>query len=133
MANVILKEFTKNFKDVTAVDDLNIEIKDKEFAVLVGPSGCGKTTTLREVAGLEEVTSGQFGCPETRNAELKMIETAVKKGKRPRIEIGPINYSEEKMKEYIDLGVKDFSLPTDIIIVHQWIKANAKVISSLFK
>jgi len=47
MANVILKKFTKKFKDVTAVDDLNIEIKDKEFAVLVGPSGCGKTTTLR--------------------------------------------------------------------------------------
>ena len=60
MANVILKGFTKKFKDVIAVDDLNIEIKDKEFAVLVGPSGCGKTTTLRAIAGLEETTSGEI-------------------------------------------------------------------------
>ena len=60
MANVILKKFTKKFKDVIAVDDLNIEIKDKEFAVLVGPSGCGKTTTLRAIAGLEEATLGDI-------------------------------------------------------------------------
>ena len=60
MANVILKEFTKKFKDVIAVDDLSIEIKDKEFAVLVGPSGCGKTTTLRAIAGLEEATFGKI-------------------------------------------------------------------------
>ena len=60
MANVILKNFSKKFKDVTAVDDLNIEIKDKEFAVLVGPSGCGKTTTLRAIAGLEEATTGEI-------------------------------------------------------------------------
>jgi len=60
MANVILKKFTKKFKDVVAVDDLNIEIKDKEFAVLVGPSGCGKTTTLRAIAGLEEATAGEI-------------------------------------------------------------------------
>ncbi len=60
MANVILKNFTKKFKEVLAVDNLNIEIKDKEFAVLVGPSGCGKTTTLRSIAGLEEATSGEI-------------------------------------------------------------------------
>ena len=60
MSNVILKNLSKKFKDVIAVDDLNIEIKDKEFAVLVGPSGCGKTTTLRAIAGLEEATSGEI-------------------------------------------------------------------------
>ena len=60
MSNVILKNFSKKFKDVTAVDALNIEIKDKEFAVLVGPSGCGKTTTLRAIAGLEEATTGEI-------------------------------------------------------------------------
>jgi len=60
MANVILKNLTKKFKDVTAVNNVNIEIKDKEFAVLVGPSGCGKTTTLRSIAGLEEATSGEI-------------------------------------------------------------------------
>jgi len=60
MARVVLKNVTKKFKDVVAVDDVSIDIKDKEFAVLVGPSGCGKTTTLRTVAGLEEVTSGEI-------------------------------------------------------------------------
>ena len=60
MANVILKGLTKKFNEVTAVADLNIEIKDKEFAVLVGPSGCGKTTTLRIIAGLEEASAGEI-------------------------------------------------------------------------
>ena len=46
--------------DVVAVNDVNIEIPDKEFLVLVGPSGCGKSTTLRLVAGLEEITSGEI-------------------------------------------------------------------------
>jgi len=50
----------KRFKSVTAVDDLSIEVKDREFAVLVGPSGCGKTTALRMIAGLETVTSGDI-------------------------------------------------------------------------
>lgn len=61
MAEVILKNIRKVFdRDVVAVDDANIEIKDQEFVVLVGPSGCGKSTTLRMVAGLEEVTSGEI-------------------------------------------------------------------------
>jgi len=60
MANILLKNFTKKFGDSIAVNNLNIEIKDKEFAVLVGPSGCGKTTTLRAIAGLEDVTSGEI-------------------------------------------------------------------------
>ncbi len=58
MASVILKNVTKRFKSVTAVDSLSIEVQDREFAVLVGPSGCGKTTALRMIAGLEPVTSG---------------------------------------------------------------------------
>lgn len=60
MAQVVLKDLTKMFKNVTAVDEVNIEIRDKEFLVLVGPSGCGKTTVLRMIAGLEEATSGQI-------------------------------------------------------------------------
>ncbi len=60
MAEVILENVTKKYGDVVAVKDFSLEIKDKEFCVLVGPSGCGKTTTLRMIAGLEEVTSGKI-------------------------------------------------------------------------
>jgi multiple sugar transport system ATP-binding protein len=58
MAKVVFDHVTKHFGSVVAVNDLSIEIKDKEFLVLVGPSGCGKTTALRMIAGLEEMTGG---------------------------------------------------------------------------
>jgi multiple sugar transport system ATP-binding protein len=51
---------TKRFGDVVAVNDLNISINDREFLVFVGPSGCGKTTSLRMLAGLEEITEGNI-------------------------------------------------------------------------
>src|SRR5947209_8072745 len=60
MAGVALKELTKEFKEVIAVNKVNLEIRDKEFLVLVGPSGCGKTTALRMIAGLEEATGGEI-------------------------------------------------------------------------
>src|ERR1700739_4437620 len=60
MARVLIRSLNKFYdKDVHAVKDVNLEIRDKEFMVLVGPSGCGKTTTLRMVAGLESISSGQ--------------------------------------------------------------------------
>ena len=60
MARVLLNNLTKHFRNVVAVDDLTLEIEDKEFLVLVGPSGCGKTTALRCIAGLEEATTGEI-------------------------------------------------------------------------
>jgi len=61
MAQVILKNVNKIYgKDIHVVKDISLEIKDKEFMVLVGPSGCGKSTILRMVAGLEEITSGEI-------------------------------------------------------------------------
>lgn len=60
MAKVLLKNLTKTFKNVIAVNDMNLEIEDKEFIVFVGPSGCGKTTALRLIAGLEETTAGEI-------------------------------------------------------------------------
>jgi multiple sugar transport system ATP-binding protein len=58
MASVKYDHVFKRFGEVTAVNDLNIEIADKEFLVFVGPSGCGKTTSLRLLAGLEEISDG---------------------------------------------------------------------------
>ena len=60
MADVKLVNVFKKFGDVTAVNDVSLEIKDHEFIVLVGPSGCGKSTTLRMVAGLEDITQGEI-------------------------------------------------------------------------
>jgi len=60
MASVTFENVVKQFGDVKAVNDLNIQVADKEFLVLVGPSGCGKTTALRSLAGLEEITSGNI-------------------------------------------------------------------------
>ena len=60
MAEVRLKNLIKKFKEVVAVDNISLDIKDGEFLTLVGPSGCGKSTTLRLVAGLENPTSGDI-------------------------------------------------------------------------
>ncbi|MBI4358653.1 MAG: sn-glycerol-3-phosphate ABC transporter ATP-binding protein UgpC [Candidatus Omnitrophica bacterium] len=61
MAEVKIRNVSKVFDDdVIAVNDVSLDIKDKEFVVLVGPSGCGKSTTLRMVAGLETVTKGEI-------------------------------------------------------------------------
>jgi ABC-type sugar transport system ATPase subunit len=60
MAPITFEHVTKKFDDATAVDDLNIEVADGEFLVLVGPSGCGKTTALRMLAGLEDTSGGRI-------------------------------------------------------------------------
>jgi multiple sugar transport system ATP-binding protein len=60
MAKVVLQDITKRFDETVAVKDVNLTIADREFVVLVGPSGCGKTTTLRMIAGLEEITQGEI-------------------------------------------------------------------------
>ena len=61
MAGVTFDHVYKRYAgNVTAISDMNVEIKDKEFMVLVGPSGCGKSTALRMVAGLEEISDGRI-------------------------------------------------------------------------
>ncbi len=61
MASITLTNIKKTYEDgVTVIDNLNLEIRDKEFIILVGPSGCGKSTTLRMIAGLEEITDGEL-------------------------------------------------------------------------
>jgi len=60
MASVTYRNVTKRFGDVVAINNLSLEVQDKEFLVLVGPSGCGKSTALRCLAGLEEITDGEI-------------------------------------------------------------------------
>ena len=60
MYSVDLINLTKKWGNVTAVNDINLHIAEGEFVVLLGPSGCGKTTTMRLVAGLEEITAGEI-------------------------------------------------------------------------
>ena len=60
MAKVFLNNISKKYEEIVAVNNLNLEISDREFVVLVGPSGCGKTTTLRLIAGLETITEGDI-------------------------------------------------------------------------
>jgi multiple sugar transport system ATP-binding protein len=60
MAEVLLKNVRKSFGDLEIIKGVDLEIKDKEFAIFVGPSGCGKSTLLRMIAGLEEITSGDL-------------------------------------------------------------------------
>jgi multiple sugar transport system ATP-binding protein len=60
MADVVLTHVAKSYGDVAVIADLNLEVRDEEFMVLVGPSGCGKSTALRMIAGLEEITGGEI-------------------------------------------------------------------------
>ena len=80
MAGVIYDHVTKEFGAVVAVDDLTLEVLDREFLVLVGPSGCGKSTALRLLAGLEKMTRGNIYIGDrrvndvaARNRDIAMV------------------------------------------------------------
>ena len=61
MSDIVLDGVGKKFPDgAVAVSDVDLEIADGEFVILVGPSGCGKSTTLNMIAGLEDITSGEL-------------------------------------------------------------------------
>ena len=60
MASIEFRNVCKRFGDVSVIEQLNLEIKNEEFMVLVGPSGCGKSTALWMIAGLEEITEGEL-------------------------------------------------------------------------
>ena len=70
MAKIVLKSLLKKFDQIKAVRDINLDIADKEFVVLVGPSGCGKTTVLRLIAGLESPTKGEIFFDDTKVNDL---------------------------------------------------------------
>ena len=60
MAQIQLKNVTKGWGAVVGVDNVDLDIRDEEFMVFLGPSGCGKTTTMRMIAGLNDLTSGEI-------------------------------------------------------------------------
>jgi len=67
---------------------------------------------------------GQRNHPKVKEAELKTIKTALEKGIRPRVEIGSIYYKLEDIQKYLDLGVRDFNLPSEGKIIYEWLKRN---------
>jgi multiple sugar transport system ATP-binding protein len=79
MASITLKNINKRWGTFVGVKDFNLEIADKEFLVLLGPSGCGKTTTMRMIAGLEDVTEGEIfiGDRKVNNLEPKDRDIAM--------------------------------------------------------
>lgn len=77
VARILIKNLTKRFGSVVAVNNLSLEVKDKEFLVLLGPSGCGKTTVLRCIAGLEIQDEGEIYVGETLVNDLPPKERDV--------------------------------------------------------
>jgi multiple sugar transport system ATP-binding protein len=79
VGRVAIRGVSKRFGDVTAVDDLTLDVADEEFLVLLGPSGCGKSTALRMIAGLEEPTEGtiEIGEREVNDVEAKDRDVAM--------------------------------------------------------
>ncbi len=114
-------------------------MNDTVIALMIEKKGA--IDHLEEILALKGIDMLQFGAsdyslsigrvgqkkhPDVKEAELKMIRTAVNLGIRPRVEIGSIHINMDEIKKYIDLGVKDFNLPADILIIYNWIKENGE-------
>ena len=122
MAGVSLKHICKTYPNgFEAVKDFNLEIKDKEFLIFVGPSGCGKSTTLRMIAGLEKITSG----------ELKIGDTVVNDVEPKDRDIAMVFqnyalYSHMTVYENMAFGLKLRKVPKDQI--DKMVKETAKIL-----
>ena len=135
MASVTLKNVVKQFKSVTAVDNLSIEIQDREFAVLVGPSGCGKTTALRMIAGLESVSSGEIYIgdrlvndvePKDRDIAMVFQNYALYPHMNVRENLGFGLKMRKFPKEEIDQRVQEAA---DILGIHELLDRKPKQLS----
>ena len=113
----VKKIYRSNNEDVVAVSDLDIEIEDGEFLVLVGPSGCGKSTTLRMIAGLESITEGTITIdgevvndlePKERNIAMVFQNYALYPHKSVRQNIGfGLKYSSDLSNDEIEQRVEE--------------------------
>jgi len=110
MAKVVLKNVCKKYDKLETLKDINLDVSDKEFIVLVGPSGCGKSTALRLIAGLEEITSGEIYIdnklvnnvpPKDRNIAMVFQSYAL--------------YPHKNVYENMAFGLKMRKLPKDEI------------------
>jgi ABC-type sugar transport system ATPase subunit len=110
MASIILKNVNKNFGNIEVVADLNLEIADGEFIVLVGPSGCGKSTTLRMIAGLEEVSSGNIFIGQKDVTHLEPSERNI-----AMVFQNYALYPHKTVYENLAFGLKMRKLPADEI------------------
>src|SRR5512143_2535277 len=110
MAQVVLKDLNKKYEEVHAVKDVNLTIRDKEFMVFVGPSGCGKTTTLRMVAGLEEITSGTISIGERVVNDLPPKERDI-----AMVFQSYALYPHMTVRENLEFGLKIRKLPREEI------------------
>jgi len=109
------KEAVDNLEEILSIEGIDI--------VQFGPGDYSLSTGY----------IGQRSHPKVKEAELKTIKTALKKGIRPRVEIGSIDYKIEDLQKYIELGVKDFSLPSEGKIIYEWLKKHGENIrKSLF-
>src|SRR5574340_1383168 len=106
MASVTFDHVTKKFGETVAVDDLNIQVDDREFLVLVGPSGCGKTTALRCLAGLEDVTAGQI-----KIADRVVNDVAPKDRDIAMVFQSYALYPHMTIRENLEFGLKIRKLP----------------------
>ena len=77
MAEIQLRNLSKSWGNFVAVKNFNLTIADKEFLVLLGPSGCGKTTTMRMIAGLEEITFGDVLINEKKVNKLQIYLNSI--------------------------------------------------------
>jgi len=135
LASVTLKNVVKQFKSVIAVDNLSIEIQDREFAVLVGPSGCGKTTALRMIAGLESMSSGEIHIgdrlvndvePKDRDIAMVFQNYALYPHMNVRENLGFGLKMRKFPKEEIDQRVQEAA---DILGIHELLDRRPKQLS----
>ncbi len=110
MASVKFDKVAKRFGKVSVIEDLNLDIKDHEFMVLVGPSGCGKSTALRMIAGLEEISDGNIFIGEKVVNELPPKDRDI-----AMVFQSYALYPHMSVRENLEFGLKIRKMPKDQI------------------
>jgi multiple sugar transport system ATP-binding protein len=110
MANVVFEKVAKRYGKVSVIEDLNLDIRDQEFMVLVGPSGCGKSTALRMIAGLEEISDGKISIGERVVNDLPPKDRDI-----AMVFQSYALYPHMSVRENLEFGLKIRKMPKDQI------------------